>query len=32
MIADTVRAGSATVNQKTPTGDLLRALGAEPAK
>jgi ankyrin repeat protein len=30
MIADTVRAGSATVNQKTPTGDLLRALGAEP--
>ena len=32
MIADTVRAGSATINQKTPTGDLLRALGAEPAK
>jgi len=32
MIADTVRAGSATVNQKTPTGDLLRALGAAPAK
>jgi uncharacterized protein len=32
MIADTVRAGSATVNQKTPTGDLLRALGAETAK
>jgi len=29
MIADTVRAGSATVNQKTPTGDLLRSLGAE---
>ena len=28
MIADTVRAGSATVNQKTPTGDLLRRLGA----
>jgi ankyrin repeat protein len=28
MIADTVRAGSATVNQKTPTGDLLRSLGA----
>jgi ankyrin repeat protein len=27
-IADTVRAGSATVNQKTPTGDLLRSLGA----
>ena len=32
MIADTVRAGSATVNQKTPTGDLLRSLGAESAK
>ena len=29
MIADTVRAGSATVSQKTPTGDLLRSLGAE---
>jgi ankyrin repeat protein len=28
-IADTVRAGSATVSQKTPTGDLLRSLGAE---
>jgi ankyrin repeat protein len=31
MIADTVRAGSATVNMKTPTGDLLRSLGAESA-
>ena len=31
MIADTVRAGSATVSQKTPTGDLLRSLGAESA-
>jgi uncharacterized protein len=31
MIADTVRAGSATVSQKTPTGDLLRRLGAEAA-
>jgi ankyrin repeat protein len=30
-IADTVRAGSATVVQKTPTGDLLRSLGAESA-
>jgi ankyrin repeat protein len=30
-IADTVRAGSATVTQKTPTGDLLRSLGAEAA-
>jgi ankyrin repeat protein len=30
-IADTVRAGSATVSQKTPTGDLLRSLGAETA-
>ena len=29
MIADTVRAGSATVSQKTATGDLLRSLGAE---
>jgi ankyrin repeat protein len=28
-IANTVRAGSATVIQKTPTGDLLRSLGAE---
>ena len=27
-IADTVRAGSATVSQKTRTGDLLRSLGA----
>ena len=31
MIADTVRAGSATVSQTTPTGDLLRSLGAEAA-
>ena len=29
MIAGTVRAGSATVSQKTETGDLLRSLGAE---
>jgi hypothetical protein len=29
MIADTVRAGSATVSQKTETGELLRRLGAE---
>jgi ankyrin repeat protein len=31
MIADTLRAGSATVSQRTPTGDLLRSLGAESA-
>jgi ankyrin repeat protein len=31
MIADTVRAGSATVSMKTPTGDLLRSLGAAAA-
>ena len=32
MIADTIRAGSATVASRTETGDLLRRLGAEDAK
>ena len=31
MAADSVRAGSATVSMKTPTGDLLRSLGAQAA-
>jgi ankyrin repeat protein len=29
MLADTIRAGSATVASRTPTGDLLRKLGAK---
>lgn len=30
MLADTIRAGSATVSGRTSTGDLLRRLGARP--